>query len=162
MKPIRKHRQSPKTTPSKEIFDQQVAELTADLQRVHADFINYRRRTEEEGSRQRLLGKQLAVLELLAIADSLEKALHSVPKELLQNPWVEGIISIDKQLHVQLDKLGVSKFATLGAEFDPELMDAVSVEGAGPKEIVSDVIQEGYKMDEDVIRHAVVKVRRMK
>jgi molecular chaperone GrpE len=148
--------------PSQEL-NQQIGELTADLQRVHADFVNYKRRTEEDGFRQRELGKQSAVAQLLSIADSLEKAVHTIPKHLIRESWVEGIRSIDKQIQLQLGKLGVTRFEAKGQAFDPQFMDAISVEGqSGDREVVSEVIQEGYQMGKDIIRHAVVKVRRMK
>lgn len=141
--------------------DQQIGELTQDLQRIQADFVNYKRRAEEDQLRAGISGKQVAVQQLLPVIDNIERALNNVPKDLVKNDYVKGVQAIAKQLSSALENIGVTKLKVVGEAFDPELMDAVSMEeGDGDKEVVIEELQPGYMMGEDVIRHAMVKVGR--
>jgi molecular chaperone GrpE len=145
--------------PSKDV--DAIAELTADLQRIQADFVNFKRRSEEEKLRYAQSGKQLAVQQLLPVIDNLGRALNNVPKDLVKNEYVKGVQAIAKQLDKGLENIGVTKIVTTNAEFNPELMEAVSMEdGEGETEVVIEELQPGYTMDEIVIRHAIVKVGR--
>lgn len=145
---------------SKKQLEEEIAGLTHDLQRVHADFVNYKRRSEEDMTRNRLFGKQQIVMALLPVIDNLERALSHQPKELKNNEWATGVNKISAQLTKTLSNLGIYKINTDKQEFNPEFMEAVSVDGTGDKEIVSQELQAGYIMNEEVIRPAMVKVER--
>ncbi len=147
---------------TKKQLEQEIGELTAGLQRIQADFMNFKRRSEEDGIRSRMSGKRQMVLALLPVVDNLERALPHQPKELKSNEWAQGISKVALQLTKSLDELGVYKIVTEGQEFNPEFMEAVSVEGEGDKEIVSEELQTGYIMNEEVIRPSMVKIRRSK
>jgi len=137
------------------------AELTADLQRIQADFVNFKRRAEEDQLRAATSGKQVVVQQLLPVIDNVERALNNVPKDLAENEYVKGIQVVAKQLSSALENIGVTKLKVVGEVFDPELMDAVSMEdGEGDKEVVIEELQPGYVMGAEVIRHAMVKVGR--
>ncbi len=138
----------------------QIEELTGALQRVQADFVNYKRRAEEEKISAAQSGKQVLMLELLPVIDNIERALDNAPEDLKKNEYVKGLRSVSKQLAEALKKAGVHKINTIGLEFDPESMDAVAVEGEGEKEIVTQELQAGYIMGGYIIRHAMVKVGR--
>lgn len=145
---------------SKKDLEQEIGELTADIQRIQADFINYKRRSEEDVARARMGGKSSMVMALLPVIDNLERALSHQPKELAKNEWAVGVNKISGQLMKSLSDLGVYKIDTKDQEFNPDFMEAVSVEGEGDKEIVAEELQPGYVMNEEVIRPAMVKVER--
>jgi molecular chaperone GrpE len=145
---------------SKKDLEQEIGELTADLQRIQADFVNFKRRSEEDVSRARMSGKSSMVMALLPVIDNLERALSHQPKELAKNEWAKGVKKTSEQLMKELSNLGVYKIDTKDQEFNPDFMDAVSVEGEGDKEIVAEELQAGYIMNEEVIRPAMVKVER--
>jgi len=138
---------------------QQIEELTQDLQRVQAEFINFKRRSEEDKARSMLLGKEHAFKTLLPVLDNLDRALAHEPTEIKDNPWVKGVSSVVKQLENDLKNAGLEKYGKQGDIFDPEIHDAVSmVEGDGDTEVVVGVAQNGYMLDGLVIRHAMVQV----
>ena len=94
-----------------EEYEQLIGELTQDLQRTRADFENYRKRMESEKQAARQAGETKAILKLLAVIDTIERAVANVPADLANNPWAKGIAGIDKQLAKQLEALGVKKIA---------------------------------------------------
>ena len=140
-------------------LEQQVGELTADLQRVQADFINYRSRMEEERARTIAGAKASTILKLLPVIDNIERALDHAPDELAENPWVKGVSSLGKSLEKSLMDLGVKRISALGQPFDPNYHEAISAEGEGPHEIGGEELRAGYTLDGQVIRHSLVKVR---
>ncbi|MDX1765430.1 MAG: nucleotide exchange factor GrpE [Candidatus Saccharimonadales bacterium] len=152
----------PKATkkPKKDTAKAQIAELTDDLKRVSADFANYKRRTEEERVTLARFTKQQLIADLLPVLDNVERALSHVPKELAKNEWAQGVAKVASQLTDKLNSIGVKKIPSIGEEFDPHLHEAIAVEGQGKKEIISDEIQTGYLLNDEVIRHSIVKVKR--
>jgi molecular chaperone GrpE len=144
-----------------DVLEQEIGDLTADLQRIQADFANYKRRSEEEQSRMVSVGKSHVITTLLPVIDNLERAMRNAPKESEQSAYVKGIQSVVKQLEAALDELGVEKIITLDQEFDPELMNAVAIDdGDGEREVVIEELQAGYQLNGEVVRHAMVKVKR--
>jgi molecular chaperone GrpE len=142
------------------VLQQQIAELTEALQRERADAMNVRRRSDEERAQLGNFYKALIVRELLPAIDNLERALKHVPKDLATHDFVKGVVATLKQFEKSLSELGVEKIVTVGAPFDPRYHEAVSMEeGDGTHEVVSDELQAGYKIGDEVIRHAMVKVR---
>lgn len=143
-----------------EMLEQQVADLTAALQRERADATNIRRRQEEQLTSLRTTTKTSIVRELLPVIDNFERALKHVPKDLEGNDYIKGIQGVVKQFEKTLTDLGITKIKTVGEPFDPALHEAVSMEeGDGDTEIVSEELQAGYTVGGDVIRHAMVRVR---
>ena len=144
-----------------EVLEQQVADLTDALQRERADVINIRRRHEEQIGSLKTLVKTQVLSELLPVVDNFERALKHVPKDLEGNDYIKGVGGVVKQFEKVLQDMGVEKIKTVGEVFDPLLHEAVGVEeGDGDEEIVSEELQPGYKIGNDVIRHAMVKVKR--
>jgi len=141
-------------------LQQQVSELTEALQRERADATNIRRRHDEQLAGLKNMTKASVVRDLLPIIDNFERALKHVPKELEGNDFVKGVQAIVKQFEKTLQDIGVVRIKTVGEEFDPKYHEAISMEeGDGDKEIVSEELQSGYKIGDDVIRHAMVRVK---
>ncbi len=145
--------------PNAEELMQQVAELTDALQRERADAANVRRRAEEEKAKLGTFYKSLVVRELLPVIDNFERALKSMPKELESNDYMKGVAGVVKQFEQILAKLGVERIKTVGEVFNPELHEAVSMqEGDSDIEVVTEELQAGYILQEEVLRHAMVRV----
>lgn len=141
-------------------LQQQVADLTEALQRERADVINVRRRHDEQITSLKTLVKANVVRELLPVIDNFERALKHVPKELEGNEYVKGVQGVVKQFEQTLAQMGVERIKTVGQVFDPRLHEAVSMEeGDGTTEIVCEELQPGFAVGEDIIRHAMVKVK---
>lgn len=141
-------------------LDTQLVELTEALKRERADSVNLRRRHEEEISSLRTRLKANIVTDLLPVIDNFERALKHVPKELEGDDYIKGVQGVVKQFEKTLVDIGVERIKTVGEAFDPVLHEAVSMEeGDGDQEIISEELQSGYRLDDNVIRHAIVKVK---
>lgn len=146
-----------------EDFEQQIGELTLDLQRTRADFENYRKRVDEEKTQARRNGEMSAIVKLLPIIDTIERAVVHVPEELKDNSWAKGVESLEKNLAKLLKDINVEKIEiTPGeTEFDPNLHDAISADDSdGDKEVVSEELQPGYLLNGEPLRHSMVRVTR--
>lgn len=144
--------------------DEEIAELKLKLEEEHnlllrtaAEFDNFKKRTEREKlsigeyARADILKKLLPIIDNIARAEGTDK----------ENPeYIKGIEMIIKQLTVITETLGITAIANVGDEFDPNLHDAVmhiDDETLG-KSVVSQVLQQGYKLGDTVIRPAMVQV----
>ncbi len=146
--------------PDQTMWQQQIAELTQALQRERADATNLRRRYEEQIASLQTLAKASVVRDLLPVIDNFERALKHVPADLATNDYVKGIQVIVKQFEQTLGQLGVQKIKTVGQPFNPHLHEAVSMEeGDGDQEIVAEELQPGYTLGDEVLRHAMVRVK---
>jgi molecular chaperone GrpE len=148
----------PKKPTPKELAEQ-VAKLTEALQRERADAANLRRRHDEQIASLRSSVKAHVIKDLLPVIDNFERALKHVPKDLEGNAYVNGIQNIVLQFEKTLTDMGVERIATVGQPFDPHLHEAVSMEEGDGEETVSEELQAGYKIGDDVIRHAMVRVK---
>lgn len=145
--------------PNAEDLMQQVAELTESLLRERADSANVRRRAEADKARLGTFYKSLVVKELLPVIDNFERALKNVPKDLKNNDYVKGVAGTVGQFEAVLAKLGVRRIKTVGEVFDPILHEAVSMdESDGTQEVVQEELQAGYTLQDEVLRHAMVRV----
>jgi len=158
---------TPKSTPAPEELpksddrDEEIIELTLDLQRTRADFENYRKRVDAEKQAAREAGASAAVLKLLPVIDNIERAIAYTPEELKDNTWVQGVSGLVKHLEKSLEGLNVARIdAKPGSEFNPELHEAIQFDedAEGDKEVIADELQAGYTLNGRVIRHAMVKV----
>lgn len=131
------------------------AELLADLQRVQADFANYRKRAlrDQEAIAERT--KATVVTQLLGVLDDLERARSH--GDLDSGP----LKSVADKLSGALTGLGLTAFGAEGDDFDPALHEAVQHEGdggEGSRPVIGNVMRHGYKLGEQVLRHALVGV----
>jgi len=143
--------------------EQQVAELTLDLQRTRADFENYRKRVEQEKQSARESGQASTILKLLPVIDNIERAIAYTPEELKDNSWVQSVAGLVKHLEKSLESLNLKRIdAKPGVAFDPELHEAIQFdeEATGDKEVIAEEMQAGYILNGQPIRHAMVKVTR--
>ena len=146
-----------------EDLEQQLGELTLDLQRTRADFENYRKRVEAEKQSAHQMGQAKSVMKLLPVIDTIERAITNVPEELADNAWAKGVAGLGKQLDKQLKEIGLEKIDSKpGTSFNPELHQAVQFdeEAEGEKEVIAEELQAGYLLNGSVIRDAMVKVTR--
>ena len=131
------------------------------LQRERAEFANYRRRTAEERERELGLAGEDLIRKVLAIADDFDRATEAVPPEIAPNPWVSGVIAIDRKLRSLLESEGVTRLdASPGRPFDPREHDAIAhvpAPGRRDGEIVEEV-RRGYRLRDRVLRPALVAV----
>ncbi len=135
-------------------------DLKADLQRVQADFINFRRRIEGERGELLELAKASVVEQLLPLFDNLDRAITHIPAELADDAWAQGVAQVAKQVEDSLNGLGITAYGQAGDQFDPGLHEAIAHEGAGDH--VVEVLQKGYRIDQRIIRPAMVKVGHVK
>ena len=141
------------------VLEQQIADLTDALQRERADVSNIRRRHDEQLASLRSSVKAGVVRELLPVIDNFERALKHVPADLTEHEYIKGVQGVVKQFEKTLGAIGVEKIKTTGEPFDPNFHEAVSSEEGDGEEIVSEELQSGYKLGDDVIRHAMVRVK---
>lgn len=137
----------------------QIQQLTEALQRERADAENLRRRHDEQLSSLRTSAKATVVRDLLPIIDNFERALKHAPEDLEGNDYIKGVQGVVKQFEKTLADMGVQRIATVGAPFDPNLHEAVSAEEGDGPEVVSEELQSGYKIGDEVLRHAMVRVK---
>lgn len=146
-----------------EELERQVAELTADLQRTRADFENYRKRAESDKAATYQHGQSAAILKLLPVIDTIERAIAHTPSELKDNKWAQGIAGLVKNLEKSLGNLNLKRIeAKPGSDFNPELHEAIQFDedAEGEKEVIAEELQAGYLLGGQPIRHAMVKVTR--
>ncbi len=129
----------------------------ANWQRAQADFINYKRRSEQEKEEIAKFANATLMLNLLPILDDLERAFTSIPPHLTRLTWVDGIRLIERKLQASLEVQGLSPIKALGEPFDPKLHEA-AMHGKGKEGIVIEELQKGYKFQDRVIRPAMVVV----
>lgn len=132
--------------------DEKVAELTADLQRVQAEFANYRKRALRDQQVTADRAKAGVITQLLGILDDLERARSH--GDLESGP----LKAVSEKLVTTLEGLGLSSFGAEGDAFDPSLHEAVQHEGDGSAPVVGTVMRRGYKVGDVVVRHAMVGV----
>ncbi|PID32856.1 nucleotide exchange factor GrpE [Candidatus Saccharibacteria bacterium] len=149
--------------PKNDPKDQQIAELTADLQRVRADFENYRKRVDEEKARAHQAGADKTVLDLLPVIDNIDRAIANVPEDIKDSSWVQGVAGLVKQLDKTLEKINIQRIeAAPGTPFNPDFHQAIQFDedSQGETEVIDEQLQAGYSRDGRPIRHAMVKVVR--
>lgn len=140
--------------------DEKIAELTDKVTRQMAEFDNFRKRTEKEKSQMFDMGAKSIVEKILPVVDNFERGLSSVPDELKENPFVDGMDKIYKQMLASLEEAGVTAIEAVEKEFDPNLHNAVmhvDDENYGENVVVEE-FQKGYMYHDTVVRHSMVKV----
>ncbi|MFW0859973.1 MAG: nucleotide exchange factor GrpE [Dehalococcoidia bacterium] len=129
----------------------------ANWQRAQADFINFKKRTEQERAENFRLANALLMSSLLPVLDDLELALNNVSVKLAGFTWVEGIVLIHRKFHAILEGQGLERIETEGNDFDPNFHQAVLYEEGEEGKIVEE-LQKGYMLHGRLLRPAMVKV----
>ena len=139
------------------------ADLTRDLQRLAADFANYRKRNDAERVEFAKFAKADLIAKLLDVLDGYDRALATVPDEVKKQPWVEGMWLVERKLRSILEAEGLEPVESLGKPFDPYMHEAVAhVESDQPDGTVIEEFQKAYRLHDRVIRPALVAVAKAK
>ncbi len=140
--------------------DEKIEELTDKLTRQMAEFDNFRKRTEKEKSQMYEIGAKDIIDKILPIVDNFERGLGAVTEEEKEDPFVQGMEKVYKQLMTTLDGIGVKPIEAVGKEFNPDFHNAVMhVENEELGEnIIAEEFQKGYMYHDSVVRHSMVKV----
>ena len=140
-----------------EEMDAEIDDLLSRLQRLQADFVNYRKRSQREKSEMVDRGKIEFCSSLLPVIDNFERALKAEDDE---GEFYNGVNMIYNQLLKTLTDQGVEEIIAEGEEFNPEYHEAIMrVESEEFEEdTVVEVVQKGFVLDDRVIRPAMVKV----
>ncbi len=134
-------------------IESKVAELTSDLQRVHAEYANYRKRIERDREINRQVAMGSVFVELLPILDDIDRARE-------HNELAGTFKTVGDSLDAVLTKLGLERFGSANEPFDPNLHEAlasVEAEGVTDPTVVA-VFQPGYRQGERILRPARVSV----
>lgn len=136
--------------PIDEQQDAKIAELINDLQRTRADFENFRRQNDIQREQDRNYAKLDTVKKILPLIDDFERAIQAQPKVL--SP-------LSKNFEKTLKSIGLQKIdSAIGTEFNPDLHEAISVDGDGDKETIAETLRAGYYYGDEVLRTAMVRV----
>lgn len=132
-----------------DLFDQ--------LQRSRAEFINFRKRTEQERLKlgELIVGDTLK--QFLPVIDDFDRAMAAVPAKEKDHGWVSGVTLIQKKFHDLLGRTGVKELDVLNKPFDPTNAEAVATDTENPGDDVVEVFQKGYIIGNTVLRPAMVK-----
>ena len=136
--------------PVDEQQDAKIAELINDLQRTRADFENFRRQNDIQREQDRNYAKLDTVKKILPLIDDFERAIQAPP---------EVLSPLSKNFEKTLKSIGLQKIdSAIGTEFNPDLHEAISVDGDGDKETIAETLRAGYYYGDEVLRTAMVRV----
>ncbi len=144
---------------SRELAEAQAkaGENLANWQRAQADFINYKRRLEMDRDEALRYAQFNLLQEILPVLDDFERAGKAIPAGYSEQPWVEGVISIQRKFSAVLESQGVKEIKALGEQFDPCRHEAV-MQVPGPEGMVVQELQKGYMLHDRILRASRVAV----
>jgi molecular chaperone GrpE len=130
--------------------------------RTAANLQNYRKHVEKERADLITSAKASVIVQLLPVLDDLERALTTIPFALSSFTWTEGLALIDRKLQFTLEQQGLQEITALGEPFDPTRHQALLEEETKeyPDGHVMAILQKGYKLDDRILRPALVKLAR--
>lgn len=132
--------------------DAKIVELTGDLQRTRADFENFRKQVEMQKEQEKKSVKFATVYKVLPLIDDMSRAIATF----------EELAPLEKSLEKTMKELGLQRvISDKGTEFNPDLHEAVMVEGEGEKEVIAETLRPGYYYEGEVLRPAMVKVQKV-
>ena len=135
-----------------DLSDEKIVELTNDLQRTRADFENFRKQVEVQKENERKAVRLATVYKMLPLLDDIDRAIKSYSE----------LSPLQKSLEKTLKELGLSAIdSSEGMEFNPDIHNAVMVEGDGEKEVIAETMRQGYYYEGEVLREAMVKVKKV-
>ena len=126
-------------------------------QRTQADFINYKRRSQQEKEEIGQYTSMVLLHNMLPVLDDLERALGSVPDTIKKTPWLEGMKLIERKFNNILESQGVTRIKTRGKAFDPNLHEAMMTTRGKEGMVVRELLK-GYRIGDRTIRPAKVAV----
>jgi molecular chaperone GrpE len=140
-----------------EELKQKAESYLANWQRAQADFINYKRRSEQEKEEISKFANSVLMVGFLPILDDLERAFASIPPNLAKLSWVDGIRLIERKLRASLEAQGLSPIKAVDEPFDSKFHEA-AMYGKGKEGIVIEELQRGYMLHDRLLRPAMVVV----
>lgn len=145
--------------------EEEINEYKTKLMYKEAEFINFRKRKEEEVAGMLKYANQDLILEIVKSVDNFERAIDAIKKddEKDNTKILTGIEMIYQELKQTLEKFGVEEISDIDVSFDEKVHNAVMVESNSEKEdgIILEVMIKGYKLKDRVIRPAMVKVNQL-
>lgn len=145
-------------TPIETVSKSEYDELYDKHLRTLAEYDNFKKRNQKEKEEMYGLAVANTIEKLLPVADNLDRALSALPEEASE--FAAGVKMVTKQFYEILEKIGVTEIEALGAQFDPNIHNAVmhiDDDEYGTNTVVEQFMK-GYKYKENVIRHSMVKV----
>ena len=141
-------------------YKEQIAQLEDRVKRQLAEFENFRNRTNKEKQQMFETGARSVIEKMLPVVDNFERGLATVPADKADDPFVEGMNRIYRQLMTELENIGVKPIEAVGVEFDPNLHNAVMQVASEELEsgFVAQELQKGYTYRDTVVRHSMVAV----
>lgn len=141
-------------------YREQIEKLEDKVKRQLAEFENFRNRTEREKTAMFETGAKSVIEKMLPVVDNFERGLATVPEENKEDPFVDGMNRVYKQLLTELENIGVKPIEAVGKEFDPNLHNAVMQVAGEEYEsgVIVQELQKGYTYRDGVVRHSMVAV----
>ncbi len=141
-------------------YKDQIEQLEDKVKRQLAEFENFRNRTDKEKHAMFETGAKSVIEKMLPVVDNFERGLATVPEDKKEDPFVDGMNRIYKQLMTELENIGVKPIEAVGQEFDPNLHNAVMQVESEEYEsgTVAQELQKGYTYRDSVVRHSMVAV----
>ena len=141
-------------------YKEKIDQLEDRVKRQMAEFENFRKRTDREKQAMFETGAKSIIEKILPVVDNFERGLATVPEEQKEDPFVDGMNRIYKQLLTELENMGVKPIEAVGCEFDPNLHNAVMQVESEEYEsgVVAQELQKGYTYHDTVVRHSMVAV----
>lgn len=134
-------------------------DLVNHLQKLQAEFDNYRKREDDTRTRLLDMAKENALIEILPILDNIDRASNSIPDDIKDNSWVKGIEFISTQISQTMNKIGIERFISLGEMFDPHKHEAI--EEIDSDQVAGTIVKEvnaGYRIGSRIVRPASVVI----
>jgi molecular chaperone GrpE len=140
------------------------AEYLDSWRRAAADFSNYKKRQEKDAGELTKFANSMLISRLLPVLDDFDRAFQTVPDNLRDLTWIDGINLISRKMRAILEAEGLKTIEAEGKAFDPNLHEAVIHEESESHDdgTVITELQKGYKLNDRVLRPTLVKVAKKK
>ena len=141
-------------------YKEKIEQLEDKVMRQMAEFENFRKRTDREKQAMFETGAKSVIEKILPVVDNFERGLATVAPENMEDPFVDGMNRVYKQLMTELGNMGVKPIEAVGCEFDPNFHNAVMQTESEEYEsgVVAQELLKGYTYHDMVVRHSMVAV----
>lgn len=131
--------------------------------RCLADFENYKKEETGRITKTRWYNKAEVCLEVIKVLDNFQRMNICLPQELHENEWVKGVLMVENQLISALKEIGLEEIKAQGKKFNPEFHEALEIAEvtgaeAGESEIIIEVLEKGWLLDNKVLKPSKVKI----
>ena len=128
--------------------------------RAQADLVNYRRRAAQELDEAKVSGASRLLLKMISVLDDFERAIGMAPKDAVDSDWLDGLMLVQRKFQTFFESEGVAKIHALGQIFEPREHEALMYTESSEHDdgVILEVIRNGYKINERILRAAQVAV----